>query len=113
MFSADTFFVMSMQQHYGVTDLRVKTMARHFFTYTDERGKPATVAKPVLVFNFRGHGLEVAMPMRVTSEWVTSEHGIAMQAIYAECAWTAADVESCIKRITDDLKDNLKVKGIV
>ena len=112
MFTLETFFVLSMQQRYAISGLEVTTLARHAYRYLDERKKLITVAQPVLVFSFGNAAVEKAMPMAVKGEWITGSAGIAMQRIYAECAWGSQDIEAYISQTVADLRDNQLVKGI-
>lgn len=111
MFTLETFFVLSMQQRYGISGLEVTTLARHAYRYLDERKKLVTVAQPVLIFSFGNAAVEKAMPMTVKGEWVSGSAGVAMQRIYAECAWDARDIEAYISKTVADLRDNQLVKG--
>lgn len=110
-FTPDGFFVIAMQQKHGVVNLHVTTRARFAYTYLDEEGKPRTVMQPVLCFTFGNADVEKAMPMKVTQEWVTGSAGVAMQRLFAECAWTADDVDKYLGSKVADLRDNLLVKG--
>ena len=111
MFSFESFFVISMQQRYGISGLEVTTRAKHFYRYLDERKRLITVARPVLRFCFMNAVVEKAMPMALKSEWITGSAGIAMQRVFAECAWEARDIEAYIASTVADLRDNALVKG--
>ena len=111
MFTAEAFFVIAMQQRYGVTDLAVTTLPRHSYSYIDEQHKLITVAKPVLVFGYKNVRVEKAMPMVLQAEWVTGSAGVAMQRVFAVCDWTADDIEAYISKTVADLRDNDLVKG--
>lgn len=110
-FTPDGFFTIAMQQKHGIANLHVSTRVRFSYTYLDEEGKARTVMQPVLCFSFGNAEVEKAMPMRVKQDWITGTAGVAMQRLFAECAWSADDVDKYIGSTVADLRDNLLVKG--
>lgn len=111
MFSLDSLFVISMQQRYGVTGIEITTRPKHVYSFVDERGKLLGQMQPVLVFLYKNARVEKALPMKVEGEWIEGSHGIAMQRIFAVCAWGPNDIESYIKSTVADLRDNELVRG--
>lgn len=111
MFSVDALFVMSMQQRFRVAAIEITTRARHVYKYLDETGKLCCVAVPVLIFAYENAVVEKALPMRVKGEWITGSHGVAMQRIVAECAWTHVEIEKYISESVANLRDNILSKG--
>jgi hypothetical protein len=109
--NADALFVMSLQQRFGVYSVELTTQAKHFFRYHDEAGVPRTVMVPVLIFCYENARVEKALPMKLAQEWITGSHGVAMQRITAECAWSQVDIEKYIASTVADLRDNILVKG--
>ena len=110
MFTPDSFFLISLQQRYGISELEITTLPKHTFRYPDEQQKPVCVARPVLRFRYGNAVVEKAMPMRIKAEWITS--GIARQRIHAECEWGPRDIEGYISKTVADLRDNDLVKGV-
>jgi hypothetical protein len=112
MFTLESLFVIAMQQRYGISGLEVTTHPKHVYRHLDERRQLVTVARPVLVFTFGNATVEKALPMLLRTEWITGSAGIAMLRIFAECEWSAEDIEAYIGQTVADLHDNHLVKGV-
>lgn len=111
MLTADSLFVMSLQQRFGVYSVELTTQAKHFYRYVDETGKLITVMIPVFIFCYENARVEKALPMQVKPEWITGSHGVAMQRIVAECAWSQVDIEKYVSETVANLRDNILAKG--
>ncbi len=110
MFTPDQFFTLAMSQRYGITDLQVTTSPKVDFTYLDEANRVVRVARPILAFTYRNAEVTKLLPMAIRAEWV-ERAGVAVQRVFAVCAWGADEIEAYIKKTVADLHDNHLVKG--
>ena len=111
MFKPDEFFTIAMCQKHGITGLHVTTRPRFIFDYLDELGRLNRCMQPVVVFRYFNAEVEKAMPMVVKDEWLTGSAGVAMRRVWAECAWTADDIDKYIGEKVADLREKRLVRG--
>jgi hypothetical protein len=111
MFTTDEFFNLAMQQKHGITGLHVTTRARFVYGYLDELGRLCRCMQPVLVFTYCNASVEKAMPMVVKDEWLQGSAGVSMRRVWADCAWTADDIDKYIGEKVAALRDNRLVRG--